>query len=156
MVRASSLLVWRRKLRCLQSAATSAKNSIACVATYSNLQSFSTALANSVRNWIFCCRRCTAKQTPCYRRLLVSKLKRWPSPACPWKFARKSKSCANRCRTSNDRAQRRCTAGADRVRSFRLGEVDVGAKSFGAARNHAVSLVYYPAPSRDRGQREML
>src|SRR5882762_1196791 len=156
MVRASSLLGWRRKLRCLRSVATSAKNLIACAATCSNLQSFSTAPANSAKNWIFCCRRCTAKQTPCYRRLLASKLKRGPSPVCPWKFARKSKSCANRCRTSNDRAERRCAAGDHCFRSFRLWEVDVGAKSFGAAWHHAFGFVYYQAASPDRGQWEML
>src|SRR6266403_5623835 len=156
MVRASSLLVWRRKLRCLRSAATSVKNSIACVATCSNLQSFSTAPANSARNWIFCCRRCTAKQTPCYRRLLASKLKRWPSPVCPWKFARKSKRCANRCRTSNDCGERDCTAAADRVRPFRLRKVDPGAENFGAARNDAFGFVYHKAAPRDRGQWEVL
>jgi len=83
--RASKTLEWYGHRACssgagscagLPSAVTSAKNSIACAATCSNLQSFSTAPANSARNWIFCCRRCIAKQTPCCRRLLASKLKR--------------------------------------------------------------------------------
>ncbi len=31
-----------------------------------------------------------------------------------------------------------------------------GTMPFGAAGDHAFGFVYYPAPSRDRGQREML
>src|SRR5258708_7023547 len=113
------------------------------------------ARASSARNWIFFSRRCTAKQTPCFRKRPAWRAKRWPSPVCRWKFAQRSKSCANRCRTSNDSGERGCTAGADRVRPFRLGQVDAGAESFGAARDHAFGVVYHKAPPRDRGQWEV-
>src|SRR5580692_6217502 len=108
------------------------------------------------RSWIFSCKKCTAKQTRCCRKRLASKVKRWPSPGSHLKLRPRSKNCGSRCRTSNERGERACPAGADRFGSIGLGEIDAGAENFGVARNDAFGLVYHPVAQGDRSHREML
>src|SRR5256714_10209693 len=145
-----------KKLPCSQSEATSAKNWTACAVTCSNLESFSTAPASWGRNSISCCRKCIVRPIRCSQKLLASKTKPWPSPGFHWKFGQKLRSCVNRCRTSNERRQRPCAAGAHCVRTVRFWKIHAGPENSGAARYHAFGFLHNPGSSRDRVQREVL
>src|SRR5207253_8592697 len=62
-----------------------------------------------------------------------------------WRSRRRSKNCANRYRTSNERGDRQRAAGVDCLGAFGLWKIDLGAKDSRAARHHAFDLLYYQA-----------
>src|SRR5208337_7141 len=107
-------------------------------------------------NLIFCFRKCSARRTPCFPKRPAWKAKLWRSRGSRWRSKRKSRNCGNRCRTSNERDKRGCTAGGDRVRAVGLGEIDAGAEGIGAAGDDAFDILHHQAPAGDRGHWKML
>jgi hypothetical protein len=109
--------------------------------------------ATSARSSIFFCRKCSAKRTRCSRKLPATKRKGSKSRGSRSKSNPRSKSCASRFRTSNERPR---AARPDRLGAFWLGEVHAGGKDSGAARDDAIDFVHYAAAAQDGRRRQMV
>src|SRR5580704_6323142 len=102
--------------------------------------------ATSARSSIFFCRKCSAKRTRCSRKLQATKRKDSKSRGSLLKSSPRSKSCASRFKTSNERPR---AARADCLGAIWLGEVHAGGKDSGAARDDAVDFVHYAPAAQD-------
>src|SRR2546426_4838741 len=132
-----------KKQRCWPSTATSAKRLRASRATSTNSKSCFPLPEKRARNSISCCRKCSARPTPCCRRRRESKPKGWPSRTWRWRSSPRSRNSANRRRTSNSDAGSETTAGVHRLRAFGVWQVHFSAETSGIARHDAIRFVHY-------------
>src|SRR5579859_429987 len=112
--------------------------------------------ANSAKSSISFFRKCIARPTPCFPKRPAWKAKPWRLPDWRWRSKRRSKNCANRYKTSNERRDSERAAGLDSIGALRLRQIYAGAEDSRAAGHHAFDLLYYQAASSDGVQWEML